>query len=143
MTIETMLSPRHALRAHYRDALGAATQKVHGGPWDGREVVPVEDIEQVLGAPLPPTSDHGAELRTAGIVTVSAECPQCSQVALIALRVATELRVEDDGSTLRLKGKSKAASHTCGQTTLDGVPGQDSFELEDIVGDSDEEEPEA
>lgn len=137
---EVKVAPREALRRKYRDELDSLAQDVPGGKLDGVRVVRLDDVEKVLTAPLPPLSLHGAEVTTPGRVDVTAICPQCDEKAEIAVAISTELRVEDDGATLRVKGKSKAASHVCGQESLPfgTVKGQESFELEDIVGDDDE-----
>lgn len=131
-------SPRYALRDHYREELTEAATKVEGGPWDGRMVVDLDRIREILDGRIPPSSDHGAEVRTPGKVVVTAVCPQCGETAEVSLGIATVLHVEEDAAALQLKGKSKKASHVCGQTSLSFPDGQETaFELEDIVGSDD------
>jgi len=66
-------------------------------------------------------------------------CPRCGLPASVAVEISPELRVDTQGGSLHLKAKSKAASHSCGQLlALGQVDGQESFELEDIIGDDGE-----
>ena len=131
----TLLTPREELRSELRDRLTECMQIVSGGPWDGRKVVTEEDIEAVLTAPLDPPTVHGAEVRTPARVVVAADCPKCNLPALIKVDVTSELRVDASSSTLRVKGKSKEATHVCGQTVFGGVDGQEgAWDLGDITG---------
>lgn len=130
----TLLTPREKLRADIREGLTSVVQVVTGGPWDGRKVVAEEDIEAVLTGPLDPPSGHGAEVRTPGRIVVTADCPKCHLPATIALDVTSELRVDAASSTLRLKGKSKEATHACGQTVMfDGEAQEGAWDLSDIT----------
>lgn len=119
-------NPREALREALRERLPDLTERLEGGALDGTEVVRLASLETLLSEPLPPVSARAAELRAPGEVTVFAECPTCGLTAGIVLRVGVELRTDLEGSSLHLKGKSKAATHQCEQETI--------FELEDIVG---------
>lgn len=130
-----VLTPRESVRAHLRDRCKEVLQVVSGGPWDGRHVIAEEDLDAILAEPLPPADDHGADVRTPAEAIVTADCPKCGLPATIRLAIDSELRVNADGSTLRLKGKSKEATHLCGQTAVwesDGQTG--TFEIDDIVG---------
>lgn len=143
-TVDVKAAPREALRRHYREEIDKVVETIEGGPWDGRRVVTVERLDEILAAQFPRLALFGTEVATPGRVVVTANCPQCDEHAEITVAVSSELRVEDDGATLRVKGKSKAASHICGQTSLDYDAKQgEAFELEDIVGsdDSDDEPP--
>ena len=72
-------------------------------------------------------------VQTPGVVLVDAGCPSCGQRQPMLLSVASELRVTDDGAEIRLKGKSKGASHVCGQLPLPVHPdGQEALPLEDL-----------
>lgn len=133
MTFE-LRTPRESLREQLRDDLRTMTEVVRGGPWDGRAVVPVESMEEVLGRPLPPVSENGAEVRTPARVVAYAHCPECGEPSAIGLTVTAELLVDDDGATVRLKGKSKGVSHVCGQKNL-GL-GEPAFEIGDVLGGS-------
>lgn len=133
-----LLTPREGVLRTIRERLDAAMETVKGGTRDGESVVTKDQVAEVLADPLPPASDHGAEAVTPARIVVSAECPKCGLPATIALLVSSELRVDSQGSTLRLKGKSKETSHTCGQTTLFDTSQQQSFDLSDIIGPDDE-----
>lgn len=134
------LTPREQLRADLRSELQTAEETVESGPMEGRVIVASDEIERIFSLPLTPYSDHAAEVVTPARVVVAAACPKCGQVAEITLQIGAELRVDATGSTLRLQGKSKAASHVCGQTSLAFGDGQtEAFDIEDIVGDGDDD----
>jgi hypothetical protein len=120
------------------DALKEAVTTVEGGPMDGVRVITEEKLHEVLWQTLPPASEHSADVRTPARVVVTTYCPQCNEPGSIAVTLTPELRVDPSGASLRLQGKSKPAPHQCGQTVLalGAVDGQGSFELTDIVGDS-------
>jgi hypothetical protein len=129
-------TPREILRDDLLEGLEAKKQKLYSGPMEGQEIVLWEDVRELFWQRMPPTSDHGAEVATPGRVVVFAVCPRCSQSAPIALEVTPELRVDTSAGHLHLKGKSKPVTHVCGQLRADlRTDGQDSFELEDIIGD--------
>jgi hypothetical protein len=136
-------TPTEALHRHLLEQLKAKSQTVEGGPWDGISVITNADLEAVFGEDLPPATGHGAEVMTPARVVVDAYCPRCHQPSTIALLITTELRVDSSGATLRLIGKSKPASHLCGQSAL-GLngreDGQEDFGLEDIIGKGDDSE---
>lgn len=128
--------PRQAVVDVLRRRLTDRLQDVEGGAWDGVRVVTAKDLDEALGTELPPASEFSAEIQTPGWVTVAAVCPRCGIANSIGLDVRAELLIESGGSAeLRLKGKSKARTHVCGQTTLDAAEtDQQSFDLSDIVG---------
>jgi hypothetical protein len=131
----SLLTPREQLRADLRDRLVECMQVVSGGPWDGRRVVAEEDVENILTGQLDPPSGHGAEVRTPARVVVAADCPKCRLPATISLEISSELRVDAASSTLRLKGKSKEATHVCGQTVMDLADGQEAaWDIGEITG---------
>ena len=130
-------SPREAAVATILTRLEALTETVRGGEQDGVEVIPLAAARDAVLEPLDPANAFTADIRTPGRVVVSAICPSCGLHAEIGLSVTTELRMDEDGSTLHLKGKSKAKSHTCGQTTLFGASSEE-FDVADIIGSGDE-----
>jgi hypothetical protein len=96
-----------------------------------------EVMYQLSLEPLPPVSDHGAEVITHATITVWAVCPRCKIASPILVTIEPELRVDDAGGELRVKAKAKARTHVCGQLTIPSTPeveGQTSLDLEDIVG---------
>lgn len=132
-----LMTPREGALRAVRERLDDALETVSGGTLDGESVVRKASFDAAFDEPLPAATDHAADVVTPARIVVSAECPKCGMPATIALLVSSELRVDSTGSTLRLKGKSKETSHTCGQmTTFDS--GQSSFELADIVGDGED-----
>lgn len=135
-----LITPRESALRAVRDRLEERKVVIIGGTLDGQVVVNLADVDEAFAEPLPAPTDHSAEVRTPSRVVVSAECPKCGLPATIALDVQAELRVDTSGSTLRLKGKSKEATHTCGQTVLFDPSRQESFDLTDIIGLADEAE---
>jgi hypothetical protein len=141
---ERPFTTRARFRADLLDALEGEIAKVKQdvaapGEWDGVPVVTAKDLADVFatifGTELPPPDESSAEVRTPATVLVSAECPRCFIPQTIAMTVGPELRVNADGSELRLRAKAKAVSHVCGQLPLPVADvDQGSFALEDIVG---------
>jgi hypothetical protein len=130
-------TPREILRDDLLEGLEAKKQKLYAGPMEGQEIVLWDDVRELFWQRMAPTSDHGAEVSTPGRVVVFAICPRCGQSAPIALEVTPELRVDTSAGHLHLKGKSKPVTHVCGQLRADlRTDGQDSFELEDIIGEA-------
>ena len=134
-----LLTPREGALRIVRERLDAQLETVKGGTLDGEEVITKANLAGAFDEPLPPATDHAADVVTPSRIVVSAICPKCSLPATIALLVSSELRVDSTGSTLRLKGKSKETAHTCGQTTMFDPAAQGSFDLTDIIGDDDKE----
>lgn len=66
-------------------------------------------------------------VRTPADLTVIATCPTCEQPTAIRMQIGAELLVTDDGSELRIKGKSKGVAHICGQLPLMGLDHDDTF----------------
>ena len=130
-----LLTPREGAMRTVRERLDELLETVKGGTMDGEQVITKASLQAAFDEPLPPATDHAADLVTPSRVVLSAECPKCGLPATIALLVSTELLVDSTGSTIRLKGKSKAASHTCGQTAMFDPTGQVAFDLTDIIGD--------
>lgn len=117
--VATLAPPREAVVGLIRERLAAQVFAVVGGAHDGVQAVRWEDVEFSLGQPLPPPSDHAAEVATPGDVLVATGCPRCGLPERIVLHVDAQLQVDAGGSELHLKGKSKAHTHVCGQQTLD------------------------
>lgn len=128
-------NPRQAVVDLLRKRLEAALQDVEGGAWDGIRVVTAKDLAAALEDPLPPASLNAAEVRTPAWITVAAVCPRCGISSDVSLEVHPELVVDNTGAELRLKAKSRARTHVCGQTRLEDAAedGQQGFELTDIV----------
>lgn len=143
---ETRSRFRAELLDALRDKLGAAEIQVTGGEDDGVTVVTRKGWRDALyeigSQPLPPVSNHAAEVVTGASVTVWCVCPRCKIAGPILMTIDPELRVDTSSAELRLKAKAKPRTHTCGQLLLPAGPeGQESFELEDIVaGDADQDD---
>jgi hypothetical protein len=149
---------REALRRDLVDGLRAkAAEKmteIESGPLEGIEVISAghlsDALDELLAEPLRPPSEQSAEVVTPAVALVWAMCPRCHLPATISLQIEPELRVDAQGSEIRLRAKAKAKTHVCGQTVLDvkTTDGQEAFELENIVrpegaveeGDVDQEE---
>jgi hypothetical protein len=130
-----MKTPRELLRRQYQDWFDIKAQEIASGPLEGKKVVLMDDVRFILQQPFEPASEHGYEAQTPARVVVWATCPRCGQTAPVAIEITPELRVDSVHGALHLKAKSKPVSHTCGQLGLrDQVDGQESFELEDIIG---------
>lgn len=115
-----------------REAVGELdTLDLETGPWEGTSVVKLDDVRGTLIGSIPEASRHATEVRTPARVVATAVCPRCRQTGLITVMLSTELRVDDSGAELRVKGSSKAAPHTCGQIALEDSP---DFDIGDIVG---------
>jgi hypothetical protein len=71
-----------------------------------------------LAVDLPPTADKYAEVSTPARIMVAALCPECGLPANIAVNLAAQLTVDDDGAELAVKAKTKAMVHVCGQLSL-------------------------
>lgn len=134
-------APRQAVVDLLRKRLEARLQDVEGGPWDGVRVVTAKDLAEALAEELPPASLFAAEVRTPGWVTVAAVCPRCAIPSDVSVYISAQLISEIGGNEIKLKAKSKGRSHVCGQTRIDEAADGDqgSFELEDIVGDDDDD----
>ncbi len=138
---------RRELRDAYLEALRAlvedATREVPSGEWEGVPVLTRKDLDEaiaaVFGVPVPAPDETWAEVRTPATVIVSAICPKCSVPTAISVHMHPELVVDDTGAEIRVKGKSKARAHVCGQLPLpETAPaeadGQQAFDLDDLVG---------
>ena len=153
MPVADHTSPREQvradLRARLRELIDPAVVKVNtidldGHPdWANVPVVTVADLSQAIittfDERLPAPSNKTAEIITPGTVFVAALCPECHVPQQIPMTVDVKLEIEGSVRTLHLKGKSKASTHRCGQLPLpaagpEGVAGQESFGLDDIVG---------
>lgn len=75
-----------------------------------------------------------ATVRTPADLTVIATCPTCEQPTAIRMQIGAELLVTDDGSELRVKGKSKGVAHICDQLPLMGLDHDDSFGHQVVEG---------
>lgn len=152
MAIDAPTTPipdtRSALRYRIVEAIRAGgeerAQELEGGPLDGVHVVTAGNLEQILGTvltePLPPVDEHTGEVlagRDPAVLTVWAECPRCGIAQTLLVTISPQLVIDVDGSELKLKAKSKGHFHACGQLTLEGATDtdQESFGLEDIIGD--------
>lgn len=142
---DTRAELRTYLLAMVETGIDQRAQTIEGGPLDGIRVVSLghvsEAIEAVARFPLAPPDAHTAELTTPFEVVTHARCPRCGVAAPMYLRVNDELRLNEDGQTLRLTAKSKPISHVCGQLpiTFEQAAGQEeAFDITDIVGPVDE-----
>jgi hypothetical protein len=132
-------TPREALRDLIRDRLDEKLQDVEGGPWDGVRVITHKDLDAVFAElELPDVSDHSAEVATPARIVVAAYCPKCQLPTDAAVRLTTTLTVDATGSEVKVKSKTAAVPHACGQTVLSvAADGQQAaFEIGDIVGDA-------
>lgn len=89
-----------------------------GGEWRGVPVITVPALLAAIAKPLPPLHGTQAEVATPAYVTIEAACPRCHIPQPMLLIVSVELREDEDGAELRLKGKSKPHEHVCGQQRL-------------------------
>jgi hypothetical protein len=109
-------------------------------------VITRRDVDEALHAifsqPVPAPDATWAEVRTGATVIVWAICPRCSIAQPITVTIHPELLIDDTGSELRVKAKSKGRTHLCGQLPLpvgDEADGQ--LELDGIeVGEGEETE---
>lgn len=83
-----------------------------------------------------------AEITTPALLDVVATCPNCGERAAMSLYVSAALEVEDDGSSIKLKSKSKKQDHVCGQIALPtiGEVAEGQTALLDAVADAAEAE---
>jgi hypothetical protein len=92
------------------------------GDWDGVPVVTRKRLDEavraIFGQRIPAPSETTVEVSTPATVIVSAVCPRCSVEQRSGMSVHPELLIDDEGSELRVKSKSKGVSHTCGQLAL-------------------------
>lgn len=89
-------------------------------------------VNDVFEVPLPPPSEHYAEVSTPAKVIVAAECPKCGIAQPIEVGLSPELLVDPDGSELRIKSKTKGRTHVCGQLPLpDAAAPIDQLTLDD------------
>lgn len=137
------VSPRVALHEDLRRRAMGLLEPVIAGYHDGMQVVTRKALEELFAEPLPPVAITEGEVATPARQVVHANCPECHEPTEIEQTIKVELRIDDDGSKLHLKPKSKDRSHFCGQTTLplrhDAADGQvDAFPDEDDVEDDDE-----
>lgn len=95
-------------------------------------------VNDVFEVPLPPPSEHYAEVSTPAKVVVAAECPKCGIAHPIEVKMWPELLVDPDGSELRIKAKAKGRAHVCGQLPLPDAPeeeeAQQTLPLDGILG---------
>jgi hypothetical protein len=138
---ETRREFRDDMLDYLGERLAEEAQTIESGSLEGLRIVSAAQWRAVLNearnAPLPPVSNHSAEVVTGATVLVWAKCPRCHIAGPIALTIDPELRVDDASAELRLRAKAKPRTHVCGQLTIPVGPaaeGQESFELEDIVG---------
>lgn len=126
MAITDTLTTREAVRRAVLDDLveraDEAATEMEGGPLDGIRVVSLgtlrEQVAAALAVDLPPASDKYAEVVTPAMILVNALCPECGLPSGIAVKLTPQLVVDDDGAELKVKAKSKARLHVCGQLPL-------------------------
>jgi hypothetical protein len=88
-----------------------------------------EIVTAHLAVDLPPSSDQYAEVSTPARIMVAALCPECGLPANITVNLTSQLTVDDDGSEIAVKSKTKPMAHLCHQLPLPNVPdGQVSVE---------------
>jgi hypothetical protein len=89
--------------------------------WHGVNVVTAKDLEAAVALDLPPASIFSASVRTPAFVYVSAVCPVCGIVSEIDVEISAKLEVEGTGRKLKLRAKSTAKPHQCGQLRVDDL----------------------
>jgi hypothetical protein len=101
---------------------------------EGEAPVPVvtiahlrDSLRDLFREELPPPSERSAEIRTPGMLTVWAKCPNCGIHMVIPLQVTPQLVLDDGVGELKLKAKSKGRIHACGQLTIENPDGQMAF----------------
>jgi hypothetical protein len=88
-----------------------------------------EIVTEHLLVDLPPSSDQYAEVSTPARIMVAALCPECGLPANITVNLTSQLTVDDDGSEIAVKSKTKPMAHLCHQLPLPNVAdGQVSVE---------------
>jgi len=144
--VETLEEQIIASRAEYRDLIRTGldeqiktiSERLAGGNRDGEEIVTIKALaaalDYVFEQPVPAPSVHAAEVLSPAMIFVSPVCPKCGVTdTAIMLNVSSVLTVDSDGSEIKLKGKSKARTHICGQMTL--LEGDGQTTINDILGD--------
>lgn len=130
--------PRIAAVQAIQEAIMESMEVMPSGPQEGLRFVTENSlVDAFMHTPLPPLREYVAEVATNGTVYVTAKCPRCNESAPIRLEIGVVLTQDDDGATLKLKGRSKAVTHLCGQMYLDkrvDEHGDTSFTLADIIG---------
>lgn len=117
-----------------RAALLARVQDIGYGEWEGVEVVTKKDIAEAFGEPLPAASDRVAEViakvTEPARIVVWAMCPRCGLPVTVGVYLSPVLTVDTHGE-IKIKGKTKAVTHLCGQTVMQGAP-EDQMTLPDV-----------
>lgn len=104
------------------DAIADARVDLEG--WANVPVVTVRDLEGIFAAlraiPIPAPDEHVAEVSTPASLFAVARCQNCQQeIELTITGIEPELTIHADRSgEIKLKGKTKARSHICGQSSF-------------------------
>lgn len=125
MSLDDVIASRRGVRDAYRDAvLDEARSRLidADGSLDGAPVLTEPKLLEVVAAvfdrEVPIPSEKHAEVRTPAVVTVAAICPKCDLPTTVLATITAQLVVDDDGSEVQVKTKSKARSHVCYQSEL-------------------------
>lgn len=124
MALDDVILTRTAYRDELRKALVSVAESsfVEADPsWDGVPALTRPLFDQAVAAvfdlPVPLPSEH-AEVKTPAHVLVAAICPRCDLPTTILVTIHPELVVDEAGAEIRIKTKTKARSHRCGQQEL-------------------------
>lgn len=137
--VESLRAYRDALRRRFDQATHAALENVPGGEWDGMDVLLRAELERIIHDVTeaePEPAPNVSEVRAPGRVFVDTPCPSCGISTRIVMELHGELLVSDEGREIRVKGKSKASAHTCGQLPLPDPEDrpEDQLTLSNLVG---------
>jgi hypothetical protein len=120
-TLTTREAVRRAALADIVDRAEIAATTLSAVPGDAK-FLSIGTLREIVAAhlaiDLPPTADKYAEVSTPARIMVAALCPECGLPANIAVNLSSQLTVDDDGSELAVKAKTKAIAHVCGQLSL-------------------------
>jgi len=119
---ERLRTAREQDRLLVAERLKAEAKEVVGGVWDGRVVIPYERLLDALDAPMEAASEYASELRidreSGGRIVIWADCPNCGITQPLSAELHPQLVVGGGYAELKVKAKSKARTHTCGQEPL-------------------------
>ena len=135
--VESLAAYRTMLLDRIVDELEARVDIVDPG-WDGSRAISQKGFVDAMAAaralPLPEVSDRFAEVVTPARIHVRALCPRCHFPTSVSVELTPELVVDDDGAEIKVKSKTKAIPHVCGQTSLDADPEDDDGPLPVVDG---------
>jgi hypothetical protein len=132
--------PRQSIVEWARKRVEAMLQPVDDDPaWHGVFAVTRKDLAAALMDVLPEASAQVATIRASvwepGYIYATAVCPKCHQAVDALMVIRPQLVVGTEGE-IKLKGKTQAIPHVCGQTRLVDVtperpvPGQQALPVQ-------------